>query len=116
MSRHPVPCLCWWWLPAITAELVIWPGCSNKQAEQRGEELFQHDCAVCHEVPNPELKKQPPRLEGLFQRKTLPSGARANDEQVRKTIIHGLGTMPAFEGRLSDEDVKNVLAYLHQLK
>jgi len=113
--RRVHPCLRWW-LPVITAMLAIWPTCGDRRQVQRGEELFQQNCAICHQASNLDLKKQPPRLEGLFQRKTLPSGARANDEQVRKTIIHGLGTMPAFEGRLSDEDVKNLLAYLHQLK
>jgi len=116
MSRHLVPCLRWWWLPAITTVLAIWPGCSGRQAELRGEELFQQNCAVCHDVPNPELKKQPPKLEGLFQRKTLPSGATATDEQVRRTIINGIGTMPAFDQRLSSEDVNDLLAYLHELK
>jgi len=114
--RRVHPCLRWWWLPPITAVLAIWPGCSDRQAEHRGEELFQQNCAVCHEVPNPELKKQPPKLEGLFQRKTLPSGAPATDDQVRKTIIHGIGTMPAFDQRLSDEEVNDLVKYLHRLK
>jgi len=110
------PCLRWWWLLVVASVLAIGPTCSDRQARQRGEELFQQNCVVCHEAPNPELKKQLPKLEDLFQSKTLPSGAPATDEQVRNTIIHGIGTMPAFEGRLSDEDVKNLLAYLHQLK
>jgi mono/diheme cytochrome c family protein len=46
----------------------------------------------------------------------LPSGAPATDEQVRKTIIQGLGTMPAFDQRLSDEDISDLVKYLHQLK
>ena len=116
MSRHPVPCIRWWWPLVVTSVLAIWPGCSDRQAEQRGEELFQQNCAVCHEALNPELKKQPPKLEGLFQSKALPSGAPANDKQVRKTIIKGVGTMPAFDQRLSTEDVNDLLAYLHQLK
>ena len=43
---------------------------------------------------DPDLKKQPPKLEGLFQSKTLPSGAPATDEEVRKTTILGIGTIP----------------------
>jgi len=113
--RRVHPCLRWW-LPVITAMLAIWPTCGDRRQVQRGEELFQQNCAICHEVPNPELKKQPPRLEGLFQRKTLPSGATATDEQVRRTIINGIGTMPAFDQRLSSEDVNDLLVYLHQLK
>ena len=116
MSRHLVSWIRWWWLLVVTSVLAVWPGCSDRQAEQRGEELFQKNCAVCHGASNPELKKQPPKLEGLFQQKTLPSGAPATDDQVRKTIINGIGTMPAFDQRLSSEDVNDLLAYLHQFK
>ena len=89
-------------------------GCSFSAG--RGQELFDLHCAECHETANPELKKQPPKLVGLFHSKTLPSGAPATDEQVRKTIIEGLRTMPAFQGRISDADVHDLIAYLHTLK
>ena len=116
MSRQLVPYVRWWWLLVVASVLAIWPTCSDRQARQRGEELFQQNCAICHEASNLDLKKQPPKLEGLFQSKTLPSGAPATDEQVRKTIISGIGTMPAFDQRLSTDDVNDLLVYLHQLK
>jgi len=116
MSRHRVPSVRWWWLLVAASVLAIWPTCSDWQARQRGEEIFQQNCANCHEASNLDLKKQPAKLEGLFQSKTLPSGAPATDEQVRKTIIQGIGTMPAFDQRLSDEDVNNLVKYLHDLK
>ncbi len=115
MSGQTVP----WPLPSllfVALLLGIWPACKNRDTTTRGEELFQQNCAMCHEASNLDLKKQPPKLEGLFQRKTLPSGAPATNEQVRKTIVHGIGTMPAFEGRLSDDDVTKLVAYLDQLK
>jgi len=107
----------WPWLMVVLALLASGQAsCGQSEAERRGRELFELNCAPCHEAPKLELKKQPPRLEGLFQSKTLPSGARATDEQVRKTIIQGIGTMPAFNQRLSDEDVDEMVKYLHQLK
>jgi mono/diheme cytochrome c family protein len=48
--------------------------------------------------------------------KSLPSGAPATDAQVRKTIIEGRGTMPAFDQRLSEEEVNDLVKYLHTLK
>ena len=116
MSRHLVPYVRWSWLPVVAAMLAMCPTCTDQEARRRGEELFQQHCAICHEASNLDLKKQPPKLEGLFQSKTLPSGAPVTDDQVRKTIINGVGTMPAFDQRLSDEDVENLVKYLHQLK
>ena len=89
-------------------------GCGSQQ--QHGAELFDLHCVDCHDMPNPDLKKQPPKLEGLFHSKTLPSGAPATDDQVRKTILEGVGTMPAFDGRLSEADVHDLISYLHTLK
>jgi len=85
-------------------------------ATLRGEELYSEHCAECHEQPHPDLLKQPPNLHGTFGRKTLPSGAPATDKQVRKTIIEGRGTMPAFDKRLSNEELDELVQYLHTLK
>jgi len=97
------------------------PGCSwfQKQLtsdEAQGQALFALHCADCHEGAHPDLHKQPPKLEGLFRLKMLPSGAPATDAQVRKTIIEGRGTMPAFDQRLSSKDVDDLIKYLHVLK
>lgn len=67
-------------------------------------------------MPPPDLLKEPPKLNGIFRGQTLPSGAPATDEQVRKVIIEGLRTMPAFQGRLQDQEVRDLIAYLHMLK
>ena len=98
----------------LAVSVCFLTGCSSSQ--EHGQALFELHCAECHAMPNPDLKKQPPKLEGLFRSKALPSGAPATDGQVRKTIIEGLSTMPAFNGRLSDTDVRDVIAYLHTLK
>ncbi|MGA9206558.1 MAG: cytochrome c [Terriglobales bacterium] len=82
----------------------------------QGQALFVLHCADCHQGEHPDLRKQPPKLEGLFQSKTLPSGAPATDAQVRKTIIEGRATMPAFDQRLSEKDVDELVKYLHTLK
>ena len=85
-------------------------------AEIEGQWLYESHCAECHENPHPDLHKQPPSLHGLFLRKALPSGAPATDEQVSKTIVEGRGTMPAFNRRLRESDVQNLIKYLHKLK
>jgi len=99
----------------ISASLI---SCSKtpSESESHGQALFQLHCAPCHDTPPPDLLKEPPKLNGLFTSKTLPSGAPATDEQVRKVIVEGLRTMPAFDRRLQEKDVKDLIAYLHTLK
>lgn len=97
----------------VVVLLPLLAGCS---AEQHGQDLFESHCADCHEETHPDLKKQPPHLEGLFHSKSLPSGAPATDEQVQKTILLGIGIMPAFNGRLSEKEVRDIVKYLHTLK
>ena len=105
----------------LSAGLALLAGCSwlgdrFADDESRGRALFLLHCADCHQEAHPDLRKQPPKLEGLFQSKTLPSGAPATDAQVRATIIEGRSTMPAFDQRLSEKDVSDLVRYLHTLK
>ena len=99
----------------VSASLVA---CSKArtESEANGRALFQLHCAPCHDTPPPDLLKEPPKLNRLFASKTLPSGAPATDEQVRKVIVEGFRTMPAFDRRLQEKDVRDLIAYLHNLK
>jgi mono/diheme cytochrome c family protein len=110
-----IACIALW-----LAGLAMPMACSHQpylsEDEMQGRALFEDHCAPCHQGAHPDLRKQPPMLEGLFQSKSLPSGAPATDAQVRKTIIEGRGTMPAFDQRLSGEDVNDLVKYLHTLK
>jgi len=88
----------------------------DPQEVSAGEYAYEVHCEECHEQPHPDLLKQPPNLHGIFSRKTLPSGAPATDKQVRNTIIEGRGTMPAFDKRLGNEELDELVRYLHTLK
>ena len=55
--------------------------------EEAGKHLYQVRCAHCHEDNDLALKKVPPDLHGLFDRKTLPSGIPATDEAVRQNVL-----------------------------
>jgi|SRR5215471_10610772 len=91
-------------------------GCSQTtNASSAGHELYQLHCMDCHEGKNLNLRTQPPKLNGLFQAKALPSGAPATDAEVRKTIIEGRGIMPAFDQRLSDKEIEDLVKYLHTI-
>ena len=55
------------------------------------------------------------RCSECSRRPTLPSGAPANDERVTATILHGHGLMPAMGNTMDQQDIDDLLAYLHTL-
>jgi len=97
------------------------PGCSSSErraeAVARGQQLFEMHCSGCHGRRRLDLETVPPDLHGIFDRKFLPSGRSATDALVRSTILTGRGgIMPSFEGSLSDENIQDIIFYLHTLK
>jgi len=87
------------------------PPLTSQQAE--GKHFYQVRCAHCHEENDLGLKKVPPDLHGIYNRKALPSGAPATDAAVRQNVLEGKGMMPAFASRFNEEQLDALLAYLH---
>jgi len=82
--------------------------------ETRGYSVFQQTCRQCHS----DRVSQPlngPSLRGVFKKQYLPSGAPANNDRISATVIGGYGIMPAMGGNLSQQDLNDLLAYLHTL-
>jgi mono/diheme cytochrome c family protein len=82
----------------------------------KGKETFEsQNCAMCHNVDNPE-KKMGPSLQGLFKRKVLQNGKPVNDANVLTQIKEGGNGMPPYpDDQVSAEEKANLLAYLHTL-
>jgi mono/diheme cytochrome c family protein len=102
------------------AILLLAVGCQQSNAklgrplnstEQRGEKLFVSNCKKCHAADSG-LATQGPPLEGLFDKKFLPSGAPANDERVKNVLQYGRRSMPAFGPVLDDSQIDAIIAYL----
>jgi mono/diheme cytochrome c family protein len=81
--------------------------------QERGKQIFQANCAVCHNAYKNE-PLQGPALVNLYK-KDLPSGKPATDPRVRESIMMGRNMMPAFNLLLSDDQVNDLIAYLHTL-
>jgi mono/diheme cytochrome c family protein len=75
----------------------------------KGKDIFEQ-CGVCHNVDTDE-KKIGPSLKGLYKRK-LKNGKPATDENILKIINAGGNGMPAYADTLSDDEKKDVMAYL----
>jgi mono/diheme cytochrome c family protein len=105
------------WFFAIAAGFVLaLAGChpvpSLTPQEAEGKHLYAVRCAHCHEDNDLALKKTPPDLHDVFARTTLPSGAPATDQEVKRVVLSGKGMMPSFSGRFTEEQMTALLAYL----
>ena len=82
--------------------------------EAAGHWIFITQCSACH-YANSEKGLHGPGLEGLFRKPYLPSGGAANDARVSAVIVHGRNLMPAAGNTLSEQELKDLMAYLHTL-
>ena len=88
-------------------------GLNTQQAA--GRKLYDTDCDRCHE-PYSSRGKKGPGLKGMFQNKYLSlSGLPANDDRVSDIIRLGRNEMPGFSQKLNQQDMQDLLAYLHTL-
>jgi mono/diheme cytochrome c family protein len=88
-------------------------GLNPQQAE--GRKLYDNYCDRCHE-PYSSRGKKGPSLKGVFKRQYLSeSGLPANDERVGEIIKNGRAKMEGFGRIMTDEQIKDLLAYLHTL-
>ncbi|MGA3090195.1 MAG: cytochrome c [Terriglobales bacterium] len=88
-------------------------GLNSQQAA--GRRLYDDDCDRCHE-PYSSRGKKGPSLKGIFKHQYLSlSGLPANDERVTDIIKYGRAKMEGFNQVMTDQQVQNLLAYLHTL-
>lgn len=80
--------------------------------EARGAAVYQAACARCH-YPTTTAGLHGPGLQAITKVKAMPSGAPPTDERLTDLILHGRGMMPAT--RLDDQQLQDLLAYLHTL-
>jgi mono/diheme cytochrome c family protein len=80
-----------------------------------GRRLYDAHCDRCHE-PYSSRSKKGRSLKGVFGKQYLPqSGLPANDQQVGDIIHYGRNMMPAFGQELTQQQLQELLAYLHTL-
>jgi mono/diheme cytochrome c family protein len=94
--------------PKSDAELGL-----NAQ-QSSGRRMFERDCAACHSAYSSSSSKGP-SLRHLFRKQFLPSGLPANNRFVEQAIVGGRNMMPARGQALSQQELDDLMAYLHTL-
>src|ERR1700751_1474459 len=80
-----------------------------------GRKVYDKYCDQCHE-PYSSSGKKGPGLKGVFKREYLSeSGLPANDERVGEIIRYGRSKMPAYGQVLDQQQIDDLLAYMHTL-
>lgn len=83
--------------------------------QSAGRRIYDNYCDRCH-APYSSRGRQGPSMKAVFQRKYLPmSGMPANDDRVTDVIRLGRDKMPAYGQVLDQQQINDLLAYLHTL-
>jgi cytochrome c6 len=100
---------------AILALFLAAPLLSHAQKSKAGdgEAIFQQQCAGCH---GPDGKAQTDTGKSLHAADLTAADAQGRSEaQLAAFIKKGKGKMPSFDGKLSDDDLQAVAAYIKTL-
>jgi len=88
-------------------------GLNPQQAQ--GRQLYDNYCDRCHE-PYSSHGKKGPSLKGVFKQQYLSlSGLPANDDRMTDIVKFGRAKMEGFGQVMTDQQIKDLLAYLHTL-
>jgi mono/diheme cytochrome c family protein len=80
-----------------------------------GRRVYDNYCDRCHE-PYSSRGRKGPSLKGVFKQQYLSqSGLPANDERMTDIIKFGRAKMEGFGQVMNDQQIKDLLAYLHTL-
>ena len=83
-------------------------------AAEDGAALFKAKCAMCH---GPDGSGQTPVGKSLKVRNLGSADVqKQSDAELSKTILDGKNKMPANKGKLSDAEVKALIAHIRTLK
>jgi mono/diheme cytochrome c family protein len=116
----------WLLLTALVLGLMLLCGCDAQRRKSdaelgltpqqaSGRRLYDQYCDRCHEAYSSRDKKGR-SLQGVFKKQFLSqSGMPANDDRVGEMITTGRNMMPGFGQVMSQQQVQDLLAYLHTL-
>jgi len=121
-SRCFVACLS----ATIAFALILLAGCEAERRksdaelglnaqQSAGRKLYDEYCDRCHN-PYSTRGRQGPGLKGVFKKPYLAvSGIPANDARVGEIIRIGRGKMEGFSNVLTQQQLDDMLAYMHTL-
>ena len=74
---------------------------------EEGEKVFSANCAPCHAGGNNVIAPEKTLKEGALQDNSMKSV-----DAIKNQVTNGKNAMPAFGGRLTDEEIADVADYV----
>lgn len=105
MNRH----IRTWGLTLLAASLAV-----PVLAQSKGQQVFKERCAMCHgqdgtaSTPMAKMLHIPSFKEAAL--------VKAPDSQLIGATENGKGSMPAYKGKLTTAQIKDVVAYIRTLQ
>lgn len=114
-----------WILAAVLAGLSLFAGCDTEPRktdaelglnpqQAAGRRVYDARCAECHYAYSTHNLRGP-SLHGLLKKQFMSNGMPANDERVTDIVLLGRAKMPAFQQKLTQQQLDDLIAYLHSL-
>jgi cytochrome c6 len=94
-------------LVALLISLVF----SNIAFAQSGADVYKTKCAMCH---GPDGKKENPGMG--VKALTSPDIQKMSDADLITVVSKGKGKMPGYAGKLTEDQIKQVVAHVKTLK
>ena len=113
-------------LPAIVASaLSVFVGCNSEPRKTDaelgltpqqaiGRRVYDARCAECHYAYS-SRDLRGPSMHGLYKKPFMTSGIPTNDERVTDIILMGRAKMPGFQQKITQQQLTDLLTYLHTL-
>lgn len=104
------------WLRVVTGAVLagLFAFCSvSSYAQSAGETLFKTKCAACH---GQDGKGEVPMGKKLGARNLGSSEVQGqSDAQLTDVVTKGKNKMPAYDGKLTKEQIGQLVAYIREL-
>jgi mono/diheme cytochrome c family protein len=105
-------------IKVAVSTVVLFAGVSAFGAgnSDKGKDIFEQNCGVCHNADSPE-RKMGPGLKGLYKKAELVNKKKVTDANVLDFINKGSAEkgMPGFADQLTDKEKTDLVAYLKTL-
>jgi cytochrome c6 len=93
--------------------IVAFISFASAQDAGAGKEIFTAKCAICHGADG--RGKTPMGTKFNIKNLAAPEVQKQSDAELTAIVIKGKAKMPAFEGKLTSEQVAQVLGYIRQI-